>query len=189
MQKGIAMRKNLVIAALFGLALAPAGASLSSASPLGLAATAATAPEALITPVEYVPGTVRGGGAVAPRGVAPRPGFVPGRVPGTAGAIPGAGGARVFGPGAGGARVFVPGTVRGGGGPGYVYRGGAWGGGPWVRPRWYRWAPGGAILAGAAIGFIVASNAYSWAGPPPAPGYCWYYTDPSMQDGFWDICP
>ncbi len=138
MQKGIAMRKNLVIAALFGLALAPAGASLSSASPLGLAAPAATAPEALITPVEYVPGTVRGGGAVAPRGVAPRPGFVPG---------------------------------------------------PWVRPRWYRWAPGGAILAGAAIGFIVASNAYSWAGPPPAPGYCWYYTDPSMQDGFWDICP
>jgi hypothetical protein len=22
-----------------------------------------------------------------------------------------------------------------------------------------------------------------------APGYCWYYTDPSRTQGFWDACP
>ncbi len=27
------------------------------------------------------------------------------------------------------------------------------------------------------------------AGAPPAPGYCWYYTDPSRTQGFWDVCP
>ncbi len=175
MQKGIAMRKNLVIAALFGLALAPAGSSPSSASPLGLAATALPSAGALVEPAQYVPGT-RGG--VAPRGVAPR--FVgPGRV----GVVPG----RVGVPGTFNRNVVINRNIvinRTG-----AYRGGPWRGGVWVRPRWYRWGPGGAIVAGAAIGFIAATAAYSWAGPPPAPGYCWYYTDPSMQDGFWDICP
>ena len=59
----------------------------------------------------------------------------------------------------------------------------------WARPGWYRWAPGGAIAAGAAIGFVAAATAASWAGAPPAPGYCWYYTDPSRTQGFWDACP
>lgn len=57
----------------------------------------------------------------------------------------------------------------------------------WARPGWYRWTPGGAIAAGAAIGFVTAADA-TWA-TPPRPGLCWYYTDPSRQDGFWDDCP
>ena len=66
------------------------------------------------------------------------------------------------------------------------YRGGAvWAG----RPGWYRWAPGGAIAAGAAIGFVTAATAYAWAGAPPQPGLCWYYTDPTQREGFWDIRP
>jgi hypothetical protein len=56
------------------------------------------------------------------------------------------------------------------------------------RPGWYRWNPGGAIAAGAAIGFVAATAA-TWAGPPPQPGLCWYYTDPSRRQGFWDACP
>lgn len=60
--------------------------------------------------------------------------------------------------------------------------------GRWARPGWYRWPPGGAIAAGAAIGFVTAATAAAWAGAPPAPGYCWYYTDPSQRQGFWDVC-
>ena len=60
--------------------------------------------------------------------------------------------------------------------------------GRWVRPAHYYWRPGGAIAAGAAIGFVAAATA-AWAGSPPAPGYCWYYTDPSRTQGFWDVCP
>jgi len=59
--------------------------------------------------------------------------------------------------------------------------------GGWARPGWYHWAPGGAIAAGAALGFVTAATA-TWA-TPPQPGLCWYYTDPSQQDGFWDACP
>jgi hypothetical protein len=29
----------------------------------------------------------------------------------------------------------------------------------------------------------------AWAGAAPAPGMCWYYTDPSRTQGFWDTCP
>jgi hypothetical protein len=61
--------------------------------------------------------------------------------------------------------------------------------GGWVRPAHYHWRPGGAIAAGAAIGFVAAATAAAWAGSPPAPGYCWYYTDPSRTQGFWDVCP
>jgi hypothetical protein len=67
--------------------------------------------------------------------------------------------------------------------PGVVRLGG------WVRPAHYTWRPGGAIAAGAAIGFVAAATAAAWAGAPPAPGYCWYYTDPSRTQGFWDVCP
>ena len=61
--------------------------------------------------------------------------------------------------------------------------------GRWVRPANYYWRPGGAIAAGAALGFVAAATAAAWAGSPPAPGYCWYYTDPSRTQGFWDVCP
>ncbi|WP_249119175.1 MULTISPECIES: hypothetical protein [unclassified Bradyrhizobium] len=61
--------------------------------------------------------------------------------------------------------------------------------GGWVRPAHYYWRPGGAIAAGAAIGFVAAASAAAYAGSPPAPGYCWYYSDPSKTQGFWDVCP
>jgi hypothetical protein len=58
----------------------------------------------------------------------------------------------------------------------------------WARPAHYYWGPGGAVAAGAAIGFVAAATAVAWAGAPPAPGMCWYYTDPSRRAGFWDAC-
>jgi hypothetical protein len=67
--------------------------------------------------------------------------------------------------------------------PGYRYGG-------WARPGWYRWGPGGAIAAGAAIGFVAAAGAAAYAtSAAPAPGMCWYYTDPYRRSGFWDYCP
>ncbi|PPD43665.1 MAG: hypothetical protein CTY15_08970 [Methylocystis sp.] len=82
--------------------------------------------------------------------------------------------------------------ARGGGfrmgpvGPGVGYRGGAYYGG-WRRP--YAWAPGGAIAAGAAIGVMSAAAAASYATmAAPADGMCWYYTDDSGTQGFWDVC-
>jgi hypothetical protein len=73
-------------------------------------------------------------------------------------------------------------------GPG-VRPGYAGGGVRWARPGWYRWPAGGAIAAGAALGFVAAGAAVAYAGAPPAPGMCWYYTDPSRTQGFWDTCP
>ena len=86
------------------------------------------------------------------------------------------------------------GTV--GGYRGGAYRGGAYHGagvyrggyGGWARPGWYRWGPGGAIAAGAAVGVLAAGAAVAYAGQPPGPGLCWYYTDPSYRQGFWDAC-
>jgi hypothetical protein len=75
----------------------------------------------------------------------------------------------------------------------YRYRGAAVvrpGPARWARPGWYRWGPGGAIAAGAAIGFVAAAGAAAYAtAPAPAPGMCWYYTDPYRRAGFWDYCP
>jgi hypothetical protein len=62
--------------------------------------------------------------------------------------------------------------------------------GRWARPGWYRWGPGGAIAAGAALGFVAAAGAAAYAtAPAPAPGMCWYDTDPYRRAGFWDYCP
>ena len=61
--------------------------------------------------------------------------------------------------------------------------------GAWARPDHYWWRPGGAVVAGAAIGFVTASTAAVWAGAAPRPNMCWYYTDASRQQGFWDACP
>ena len=77
-------------------------------------------------------------------------------------------------------------VVRGGAVVRPGYRGG---GVRWARPGWYRWPAGGAIAAGAAIGFVAAASAAAYAGAAPAPGMCWYYTDPSRTQGFWDNCP
>src|SRR6266478_6570474 len=77
-------------------------------------------------------------------------------------------------------------VVRGGAVVRPGYRGG---GVRWARPGWYRWPAGGAIAAGAALGFVTAATAAAWAGAAPAPGMCWYYTDASRTQGFWDACP
>ncbi len=149
-----------------------------------------------LTEVQYnnrgVPGRVSAGRPIARPGV--RPGVRPGRPVGVApGFRPGRPGvvAPGFRPGrpvavAPGFRpgvrppAYRPGrpVVRPGVRPGYVY---------WNRP--YRWRPGGAIAAGAAIGFIGAIAAAQYYGQPPAPGLCWYYTNPSRTAGFWDECP
>jgi hypothetical protein len=107
-------------------------------------------------------------------------------------------GGGVYGrPGYHGGGVYHGGVYRGGvyrGGYGYhggVYRPGYRGPvvvGGWNRPGWYRWGPGGAIAAGAAIGVLGAASVAAWAPPAPAPGLCWYYTDPSQRNGFWDAC-
>lgn len=68
-----------------------------------------------------------------------------------------------------------------------VYRAGYRGN--WARPGGYWWPVGGAVAAGAAIGFVSAAAAASWAGAAPGPNLCWYYTDPSRKQGFWDACP
>lgn len=78
------------------------------------------------------------------------------------------------------------GAYRGYGYRGGVYRGGYYGG--WARPGGYWWPSGGAIAAGAAIGVLAAGAAAAYAGRAPAPGLCWYYTDPSYRSGFWDAC-
>jgi hypothetical protein len=90
-------------------------------------------------------------------------------------------------PGYGGGGVYRGGVYRGGayGYHGGVYRGGY---GGWARPGWYHWGPGGAIAAGAAIGVLATGAAIAYAGQPPSPGLCWYYTDPSYRSGFWDAC-
>jgi hypothetical protein len=61
--------------------------------------------------------------------------------------------------------------------------------GNWARPGGYWWPAGGAVAAGAALGFISAAAAASWAGAAPGPNLCWFYTDQSHQQGFWDACP
>jgi hypothetical protein len=113
----------------------------------------------------------RGGAAVGPRG----------------GAVVHRGGA-VAGP-RGGAAVRRT-AVVGPRGNAAVRRTAVVGGrGAWARPGWYRWPAGGAIAAGAALGFVTAATAAAWAGAAPASGMCWYYTDASRTQGFWDYCP
>lgn len=59
----------------------------------------------------------------------------------------------------------------------------------WARPGNYWWPRGGAVAAGAAIGFVTAATAAAWAGSPPSSGMCWYYTNKSRTQGYWDYCP
>jgi hypothetical protein len=158
---GISPRALLVAAAGLTAAGLTMTAPSATASPLSLTRAAVAEPAA--SPLLHEVVVVRRG-AVGPRGAVRR--------------------TTVVGPRGGVARRT---TVVGAGGVATraVVRPGV----GWARPGHYWWRPGAAIAAGAAIGFVGAATAVAWAGQPPAPGYCWYYTDPSRTQGFWDACP
>jgi hypothetical protein len=167
-------RTSLLCAALLGTVLL-VGASPSSSASFVSSAALTGAADALSVDTQ-VARVARGGrAAVGPRGgVAVRRGGV---------AVGPRGGAAVRRTAVVGPRGNV--AVRRGavvGGRGAVYRG------RWARPGNYWWPVGGAIAAGAAIGVVTAATAATWAGQPPGPNMCWYYTDPSRTQGFWDAC-
>jgi hypothetical protein len=167
-------RTSLLGAALVGAALL-VGASPSNSATLISSAGLSGAADALSIDAQVARGARGGRVAVGPRGgVAVRRGAV---------AVGPRGGAAVRRTAVVGPRGNV--AVRRGaavGGRGAVYRG------RWVRPGNYWWPVGGAIAAGAAIGVVTAATAATWAGQPPGPNMCWYYTDPSRTQGFWDAC-
>jgi hypothetical protein len=50
----------------------------------------------------------------------------------------------------------------------------------WNRRPYY-----GTVIAGVALGTIIAATA---APRPPADNLCWYWTNPSKNKGYWDYC-
>ena len=164
------MKKHILTLALAGFALGLPASLPTQATPLAIS----KAIEQPDSNIEKVARVARGGAAVrGPRGgVAVRRGAV---AVGPRGGVAVRRGAAV---GVGGAAVRRGAVVA----PGVRYGG-------WARPAAYRWRPGGAIAAGAAIGFVTAATAAAWAGAAPGPGLCWYYTDPGRTQGFWDACP
>jgi hypothetical protein len=161
---------TILLIAVFGsLATVTPASAVSVATPASLGIQAASQESGDLVEVRAV--ARRGGAAVGPRGgavvhrggvaVGPRGGAYRGRT-------------AVVGPRG---NVAVRSTTA------VVGRGGAW-----ARPAYYRWPRGGAIAAGAAIGFVTAATAAAWAGAAPGPGMCWYYTDPTRTQGFWDYC-
>ena len=150
---------SIALVAILSIVGIAASTSPSSAlSPTGSAALASQGKAATGDVVEIRAVARRGGVAVGPRG----------------NAVAYRSRTVVRGPAVRGAAVVRPG-----------YRGG---GVRWARPAAYGWPRGGAIAAGAAIGVVTAATAAAWAGAAPAPGMCWYYTDPSRTQGFWDYC-
>jgi hypothetical protein len=110
-------------------------------------------------------GPLGGGAAVGPNGGA----AVRGPYGGAAVRGPN-GGAAVRGP-YGGAAVRGPnGAVAVGGA---IYR-------PYVRQPYY-----GAIVAGVALGTVIAATAPP---PVPAPGLCWFWSNAASTQGYWDYC-
>ena len=150
---------SIALVAILSIGGIAASPSPSSAlSPMGSAALASQGKAATGDVVEIRAVARRGGVVVGPRGNAAA--YRSRTV--------------VRGPAVRGAAVVRPG-----------YRGG---GVRWARPAAYGWPRGGAIAAGAAIGVVTAATGAAWAGAAPAPGMCWYYTDPSRTQGFWDYC-
>jgi hypothetical protein len=63
----------------------------------------------------------------------------------------------------------------------HVYRGPR---GVYVR-GWNRRPYYGTVIAGVALGTIIAATAAPYA---PADNLCWYWTNPSKNRGYWDYC-
>jgi hypothetical protein len=180
----MAMRILTVSLAIFMLVEGPVHAASVGTSLAALSPKAASADDTV--PVAFRRGGVafrggrafvgpRGGFAVRRGGAVVRPGWHGGGVQRAGIVRPGWNGGGVRRP------LPPPRPPRPGPRPGWV--------GPWARPAGYWWGPGAAVAAGAAIGFVGAASAVAWAGAPPAPNMCWYYTDPSKRQGFWDACP
>jgi hypothetical protein len=46
----------------------------------------------------------------------------------------------------------------------------------------------GQFFGGVVLGSILTAAAYGIAPPAPAPGLCWYWSDPYGYRGYWDYC-
>jgi hypothetical protein len=46
----------------------------------------------------------------------------------------------------------------------------------------------GTFIAGVALGTVIGVAAAGAAPPPPGPNLCWYWSSPSMTQGYWDYC-
>ena len=59
-----------------------------------------------------------------------------------------------------------------------------------VRPyrAWVRRPHYGSIIAGIALGTIVAAAIAGVVPPPPRPDLCWYWADRTYRTGYWDYC-
>jgi hypothetical protein len=59
-----------------------------------------------------------------------------------------------------------------------------------VRPyrTWVRRPHYGSIIAGVALGTIVAAAVVGAVPPPPRPDLCWYWADRAYRTGYWDYC-
>lgn len=53
------------------------------------------------------------------------------------------------------------------------------------------WAPRpyyGSVVGGVALGAIIVAAAASVAPAAPAPGLCWFWSDATQTQGYWDYC-
>lgn len=168
------------------LVLLIAFAAQSPAEAGSLTTTRATFKPASVVLSDLTPVMIRRGGMAFRRG---------GAMVGPRGGVAYRRGGAVVGPRGGVAVQRSAGVVRPSWNGGGVRRAAlvrpGWNGGGvrWARPTEYWWRPGAAVAAGAAIGFVGAATAVAWAGAAPGPNMCWYYTDPSKTQGFWDACP
>src|SRR5271154_7109307 len=166
MTREVIMKRQAVVVAIAILVQASLAPIPAEAIPFATSVTGLGQSDPLIQQVQRRAGGGRGHGGGARAG-----GFHGGGARG--GGFHG-GGARGGGVRGGGVRV---GGVHGGG----VRVGGVHGGavrvGGWSRPGNYFWRPGGAIAAGAAIGFVFPAGAPSWARGAPRPHTRWGYPD------------
>lgn len=54
--------------------------------------------------------------------------------------------------------------------------------------RWHHHNHVGALVAGVAIGAVIASAARGVPPRPPSPDLCWFWSDPYQETGYWDYC-